>query len=274
MSNRRLHFEDLPVAARRAVEKQVGEIRTARTAEGGSGSGIATLLVTEAGTLFVKGLPADDPQGIAQGRELAVGPYLPASSPRLLWYIKVGGWNLVGYEAVDGVHADYRDSGDLVLVLDALSELQQVTVPEEPGALLSAESRWAKYADEGCAPLFAGSTLLHTDPAPSNVLVGERAHFIDWAWPTRGAAFIDPYLLAVWLVGAGHRPGEAVTWVRRLQSWREAPTEALEAFAVAATRMWREVAHDDPQPWKVTMAGGASALRTFLLTTPWARNCG
>lgn len=268
------HYRDLPEAARRAVEKQVGPVREALTATGESNPGIAALLVTEAGTLFLRATPADDPRAVEQGRALAVSPYLPASAPRVLWYIKAASWSLIGYEALDGVPADYSDSGDLVLVLDAVRELQAVDLPAGAGSVLAAEERWEPYADEGRAHLFAGSTLLHANTDPGNVLVGERAHFVDWTRATRGAAFIDPYLIALRMTAAGLRPADAITWVRRLSSWREAPTEALEAFAVAITRVWRQAAQEDPDPWRVTMAGRAAELRTYLLTTPWARNCG
>jgi RIO-like serine/threonine protein kinase len=34
--------------------------------------------------------------------------------------------------------------------------------------------------------------LLHTDFNPLNILLGpDRVWIIDWAWPTRGASFID-----------------------------------------------------------------------------------
>ncbi|MGI5380503.1 hypothetical protein ACQEV2_41035 [Streptomyces sp. CA-251387] len=119
----------------------------------------------ESGLVFVKGIPTDHPQAVSQAREIAIAPYLPAVCPRLLWHVEAGGWVLLGYQVINGPHADYRDSADVVLVLDALQELQQVTAPEVP-ALKLAEQRWASYADEATAELFAGSTLLHTDWAP------------------------------------------------------------------------------------------------------------
>jgi hypothetical protein len=275
VSETRCQFQDLPDAARHAVEKQIGPVKACRSPEGGTSPGVAALLVTEDGTVFMKGVPAESREFVHQARECAASPYVPAASPRLLWYVKAGGWSLVGYEALDGVPPDYRDSEDLTLVLKAISEVQEVTPPADPGVLLTADRRWEKYADPERAHLFAGGTLLHTDLGPDNVLISsDRAHLVDWAWATRGAGFIDPYLFALQLVAAGHQPADAVTWARRLSSWREAPTESLEAFAVAVTRMWREIAHEDPREWKLSMAGRAAELRTYLLTTPWARNCG
>ncbi|MDQ0761947.1 aminoglycoside phosphotransferase [Streptomyces canus] len=267
----RIHYDDLPQAARQAVEIQTGRIKGARTTGGGINSGVAAVLDGEGGPVFVKGIPREHPQAVSQAREVAVAPYLPAACPRLLWHLEAGGWVLLGYEVIDGRHADYTDSGDLVLVLTALRELQEVTAPDVP-ELKRAEQRWTAYADEGTAGLFAGTALLHTDWAPHNVLIGDgRAHLIDWAWPTQGAGFIDPHVLAVRLMEAGHSAGDAVTWVRRIMSWREAGRAELDAFSVTSMRMWREIADNDPQPWKVTMAGCAAELRAFLLASSWAR---
>lgn len=127
------------------------------------------------------------------------------------------------------------------------------------------EQRWASYADEGTADLFAGTTLLHTDLAPHNVLIDNRPHVIDWAWPTQGAAFIDPHVLAIRLMQAGHTAEQAVNWVSRVPSWRKAPRTALVAFSAASVRSWREIAQADPQPWKVAMAGHAAELKAYFL---------
>ncbi|WP_369192662.1 aminoglycoside phosphotransferase [Streptomyces sp. R08] len=261
----RRDFQDLPQAAQRSVEARTGRIRAARTAGGGLNSGMAAILDSEQGRVFVKGIPTDHPQAVSQAREIAIAPYLPAASPQLLWHVEAGGWVLIGYEVVDGRHADYTDDADMAFVVDALQELQQVTAPDVP-KLKRAEHRWAAYADEDTAELFAGTTLLHTDVAPHNILIDDRAHILDWAWPTRGAAFIDPHVLAIRLMEAGHGVGEAVNWARRFPSWREAAPEALNAFSTAAARSWREIADQDSQPWKIAMAGYAAKLKAYLLS--------
>ena len=258
-------FEDLPHAARQSVESQIGRIKTARTAGGGMNSGIAAFVDSERGQVFVKGIPSDHPQAVSQAREAAIAPHLPAASPQLLWRVEAGGWVLIGYEVIDGRHADYTDDADLDLVLDALQEVQQITAPDVP-EIKRAERRWAAYADGGTAELFAGTTLLHTDLAPHNTLIDGRAHMIDWAWPTQGAAFIDPHVLAVRLMEAGHSAEDAVNWVQRVPSWRAATSAALLAFSTAAVRSWREIAEQDPQPWKVKMAGHAAELEAHLHT--------
>ncbi|MCI3270120.1 phosphotransferase [Streptomyces cylindrosporus] len=256
----RLAFDELPSAARQAVIAQTGRIASARTAGGGMNSAIAALLDTDSGPVFVKGISADNPQVASQKREIAISPYLPAACPRLLWHVEAGGWELLGYEAVDGRHADYSKADDLTLVLAALAELQQVTAPKDLG-LKTAEERWGKYADEGQAVLFAGDTLLHTDFAPDNVLIhGNRARLIDWAWPTWGAAWIDPFMLALRIMEAGATAEEAVSWAQRAPSWRECDPKARGAFAVAVARLWSEIAAEDSAPWKAAMAGHAAQL--------------
>ncbi|MFF0590985.1 aminoglycoside phosphotransferase [Streptomyces sp. NPDC003781] len=260
----RRHFHDLPVEARQAIAERAGPVHAARTADGGLNSGIAAFLDTGQGSVFVKGIPTDHPQAPAQRREAAINPHLPRACPRLYWHIEVAGWDLLGYEVLPGRHADYSPgSTDLPLVAAALAELQEATAPTDV-PIRDAEQRWAAYAPPGTATLFSGDTLLHTDLAPHNVLVDDRAHIIDWAWPTRGAAWIDTAILILRLLEAGHTLVEADAFARRSLSWRTAPAEAAEAFAAANAAAWKEIARADPAPWKVAMAGHAVSFHAHL----------
>ncbi|MEE1805322.1 hypothetical protein [Streptomyces sp. BE133] len=112
---------------------------------------------------------------------------------------------------------------------------------------------------------FRGETLLHTDFAPDNVLiVGERARLIDWAWPTRGAAWIDPGALALRLMDAGQPAEAAVAFAGRFPSWRDAEPEALEAFGAATAALWQEIAEGDRARWKRGIAEQAARLARVL----------
>ncbi|MFF3653331.1 aminoglycoside phosphotransferase [Streptomyces sp. NPDC002181] len=262
----RIHWDDLPLAARAAVEQHTGPVLHATTADGGANSGIAATVTTTAAILFVKGVPTDHPQIRTQQREASVNPYLPPSCPRLLWHVQAAGWDLIGYEHLVARHADYAPgSPDLVLTADALRELQSTPCPDIE--LKRAEDRWSGYAGAAGVGQLAGDTLLHTDLAPHNVLVADRAHLIDWAWPTRGAAWIDPAVLILRLMEAGHSPEAADAWARgEFPSWAAAEHTAVAAFSEANAHTWDEIARHDPQDWKKHMGRIAHDWVTYWRT--------
>jgi hypothetical protein len=45
---------------------------------------------------------------------------------------------------------------------------------------------------------------------------------------------------------------------RRCIGWNEAPAQAITAFATASASLYAEIARDDPQPWKLQLAGAAA----------------
>ncbi|TGB03320.1 aminoglycoside phosphotransferase [Streptomyces sp. MZ04] len=259
----RVHWDDLPLTAREAVEQRTGPILRTSTAEAGANSGIAVTAHTVDATLFIKGVPIDHPQARTQQREAAINPYLPPASPRLLWHEQAAGWDLLGYEHLVGRHADYTPgSPDLPLVARALVELQNTPCPEIE--LKRAEDRWRGYAGPAGVEQLAGDTLLHTDLAPHNMLVTDRAHLIDWAWPTRGAAWIDPAVLILRLMEAGHTAPAADAWTRdRIPSWATASPASVMAFSEANARLWDDIARSDPQEWKKRMGSLAHVWVTY-----------
>ncbi|WP_327660898.1 MULTISPECIES: aminoglycoside phosphotransferase [unclassified Streptomyces] len=265
----RIPFEQLPADVRRAVTDKTGAVHRAVTVQGGMNSGIASVLETESGSVFVKGIPSDHPQAGTQRREAAVAPHLPMSCPRLYWHLERDGWSLLGYEVINGRHADYAPgSPDLPLVEAALTELQGIKAPADV-EIKNAVDRWTDYAPPGTLHHFEGDALLHTDFAPDNVLVVDgRARLIDWAWPTRGAAWIDPGALALRLMEAGHSVEEALAFARRFPSWRDARPEGLTAFGAATAALWREIAEGDGAPWKQRMTDRAATLAHALERTP------
>ncbi|MFJ8730261.1 aminoglycoside phosphotransferase [Streptomyces bauhiniae] len=259
----RIHWDDLPPGARAAVEQQTGAVLRVETVDAGANSGIAATVHTADATLFVKGVPLAHPQARTQQREAGINPYLPPSCPRLLWQVQAAGWDLIGYEHLVGRHADYAPgSPDLPLVARALLELQDTPCPDIE--LKRAEDRWSGYAGPAGTKSLFGDTLLHTDLAPHNVLVTHRAHLVDWAWPTRGAAWIDPAVLILRLMEAGHTAEAADAWSReRFRSWATAPRASVTAFCEANARSWGEIARNDPQDWKRGMARHAHDWLTY-----------
>jgi hypothetical protein len=260
----RTHWDDLPTEVRNTVRNHTGRVLSARTASEGLNSEIALLLQTADGPIFVKGRP-NGGTATSQRREAAINPYVRHVAPRLLWQAASRGWDLLGFEHIPGRHADYAPgSDDLEAVVEVLRRLGETRCPVLP-EVKYAEQRWSGYLDDpDTAHLLAGETLLHTDFNPLNVLVhGQRARVIDWAWPTRGAAFIDPACWLVRLIAAGHSPDSAEQWALRCPAFATAPEHAITVFARATCRTWAEIEQNEPVPWKQDMAKAAQQWRDY-----------
>jgi hypothetical protein len=263
----RFEWHDLPERVRAAVEDASGAVIKAEGATEGLNSHLAAVLYTASGALFLKGIRTDHPAVVAQQREAMINPYVRTVSPELLWRTEVDGWNLLAFECVEGRHADYAPgSSDLPEVVEVLTELGHICAPEL--LLKVAEQRWAEYVDDPAElELLAGGTLLHTDISPFNILITSGpARVIDWAWPTRGAGFIDPCYFAIRLMAAGHTPAEAEGWAGQVPTWQAACREAIDTFATVSARLWGEIAQHAPgDPWKQRMGLVAEAWRTYRL---------
>lgn len=250
----RIAWQDLPAAARAAVHEHTGAVLAETNVATGLNSGLAARMHTRTGPVFVKGVPLSSRQFRHQKREADISPFLPASAPRLLWHAQGGGWDLLGFELIDGRSADFAPgSADLPLVAEVLQELAAIPCPDI--SLLSCPTRYTRYAEN--PSLFDGNALLHTDVNPDNILVDNRAHLVDWAWPTRGAAWVDPAIWAVRLIDAGHTPESAEDWAAQLPAWRDAPQSALAGFALANAALWEEIALRSPSEWQKSMARSA-----------------
>jgi hypothetical protein len=105
--------------------------------------------------------------------------------------------------------------------------------------------------------------LLHTEWTPGNVLVVDQARLVDWAWPTRGAAWIDPACPAVWLIASGHAPHAAETWTACIPSWQAAPPAALNEFARIQALMWESIAADSAEEWTRELARASRQYATY-----------
>lgn len=85
--------------------------------------------------------------------------------------------------------------------------------PDVPG--VKCASRWRSYSDDGDTAPFEGDTLLRTDWKLDNILiqVDGTVRVVDWAWPTRGAAWIGPACLLIQLIPNGPR------WLKLRPIW-------------------------------------------------------
>jgi hypothetical protein len=254
------HWGNLSEGIRSAIQAQAGPVLRAQTMSEGLNSEIAAVLHTATDKVFIKGLRSNHPRVWTQQMEAMINPYVVQVSPRLLWHIDTDGWNVLAFEHIDGRHADYSPgSDDIPKVIEAMLLLERVRCSDLP--LKWAEQRWAPYLDDTSA--LRGDTLLHTDLNPLNVLINGTARFIDWAWPTRGTAWIDPACFILRLMAAGHTPVEAEAWAQQTSSWGPTPEKDIDAFAAASARLWTEIAQADPQPWKKRLATVAEQWLTY-----------
>jgi hypothetical protein len=259
-------LQEVPAPVHAAIKGQVnGTILGMDTVRGGLNSEIAVRVRTNAETIFVKGLRTEHRRVWTQEREAEIGPFVRPVAPRVLWHTAEAGWSLVAFEHIDGRHVDYSPtSPDLPLVVDALETLAAIPCPDLP--LRVAEQRWAAYVeDKSVLEQFRGPALLHTDFNDQNILIADgRARFVDWAWATRGAAWIDPALWVIWLISAGgHEPSQAEAWAARTGAWHTAPHAALNAFADANAKLWHEIGGSDPDPWTARLVTAADRWRAY-----------
>jgi Phosphotransferase enzyme family len=254
----RIHWPDLPAATRHAVEHHTGAVHTARTVPAGRNSAVAALLTTDAGQVFVKGLHRDHPRRWNQDMEAIINPHVTHLAPRLLWRVQ-DEWDLLGFQAITGRHADYRPgSPDLPLIARTAAQLSRIRCPDLP--VKHAEHRWREYIpDPADLALLAGDQLLHTDYNPDNILItGNHAILIDWAWPTKGAGWIDPACLILRLLAHGHTTQSAETIVQANPAWRTAPPAGVTVFARACAAMWHDIATAGPADWTQAMTHAAT----------------
>ena len=252
----RTPWGELPDTVRRAVESAAGGVSEVEPISAGLNCGIAALLHTPTARVFIKGLRNDHPRVATQRREAEINPHVASIAPPLLWQVDLDGWNILAFEHLDGRHANLAPgSTDLPKVADTLTRLGQIQAPDLP--LRRLEDRWAGLADDSALALLAGEHLLHTDLNPHNIVIGDTAHLVDWAWPTLGAAWIDPACAILWLIAEGHTPAAAETWAQQIPSFAAASRPSIDAFTTASRRLWEQIAYDDPQPWKLRLHAAA-----------------
>ena len=259
----RIAWDQLPSSVRHAVEALIGPVLSATTVGEGQNSAIATILETRHGRVFVKGLRTDHRGVVTQQREAAINPHVRAVSPELLWRIEINGWDLLCFEHVDGRGADYTPgSPDLPRLVATMRRLAELPCPDvSPVYFRRAEQRWADAIGDAVArDVLAGDTILHTDYNPANILITSdgNAEIIDWAWPTKGAAWIDPACLIPRMIACGHSPASAEEIARQCPAWEDADPAAIDLFASALTALWSEITRDQPgELWKQALAVSA-----------------
>lgn len=233
----RTDWSGLPDGVRAAAEARTGPVTAVVPVADGLTCSMAAVLGTASGRVFVKGAPVDDADAVAaQDAEVAVNLLVLAASPRLLWRVTAAGWDVLGFEHAPGRHADLSRPEDRRLVAEALAAVQGVRAP---AGVLALADRFAAVLDPGRLALLAGSSLLHTDTNPHNLLVGGgRAWLVDWAMPAAGPAWVDVAYAAVRLLEADVPAEVALGWAAGFPSWQTADPAAVEAFVAGTCRAW------------------------------------
>ncbi len=106
MATTRIGLDRLPSAARAAVEGHTGPSSRSRKRTGFN-SEIAARVTSASGTWHIKGLRTDHPRAWPQRREAAIALPLTDLAPDLHWRVETAGWDLLGFESLNGNHADY-----------------------------------------------------------------------------------------------------------------------------------------------------------------------
>jgi hypothetical protein len=188
--------------------------------------------------------------------EVFVNPVLPSLVPRLRWTVERSGWLALGFDYVDGRHANLSPgSPDVDAVVATVAHLQTALTPAPTMSVGTFAERWRGRI----APaLVAGHTLLHTDLSRRNFLVRDGvAHLVDWAGPALGAGWIDAAFLVVRLIRYGHAPALAEARVADLASWRAANPAALAAWASALIGLWSDRQRTVPAQHRVGLLAAA-----------------
>ncbi|MDT0310047.1 hypothetical protein RM780_24280 [Streptomyces sp. DSM 44917] len=232
----------------------------------GYGSDLTVLVTCEKGRFFVKGM-RNRPGGRLDSlrREQAINSSVRSVAPALLWAAEDEEWSVLGFEAVGGRASDFTpESPDLGPIVALLNRIGDLALPDV--ARPWTETRWDRFtADRTEAELLRGDALLYTDVNEHNLMIdGDRMWAVDWSWPTRGAAFIDPACLVVQLVASGHSPEAAESWAARCGAWERADPRAIDAFAAADTRLhWTRAFRQPGETWLKAMAEAAESWANY-----------
>ncbi|WP_141581323.1 phosphotransferase [Actinomadura sp. WMMA1423] len=257
---------DLPPEVLGTIEAHTGPIRKVEPAPAGNHADVAATVHTAGGRVFIKAArkvaaDTDGPEVRSLRNEARIVPHMNEFAPRLHWTVDAGGWLALGFEHVDGRHADFAPgSPDLDLLAKTVHALQVARCPEV--VRMRVERRWESVAED-VSPM-SGAALLHTDVNAENLLITPdgRAVLVDWAFASRGAAWVELGLLLPWLLKAGHSPAGAADWLARFPSWTAADPADVDLFSAVFAERWRRHAERDPAAWVVLHAD---------LTRRWAK---
>ena len=260
--NERVGWAEFPEALRAEIELHTGAFVAEQHLSTGHNCVIGMRLQAANGLYFLKGVPSDKAPAVrTQYFERTIAPLVSGVSPALAFSTDLEGWNVLGFHFLDGYrHADLSPgSADLDRIARTLTALAAVRVPDGLEVRFASQ-RYAGYAG-GDGRAFAGNTLCHTDLHKHNILVAageDGAKFVDWAWPTAGADWIDTACVILQLIAEGHTPEQAEAWAKEIAPFKRAPQGEVSLFVKANVNLWNEIADADTQGWKIRVATAAN----------------
>ncbi|MFI9555366.1 hypothetical protein [Nonomuraea endophytica] len=285
-------WENLPATVRDAVQERCGPVLKAETATSGIMPGLAAVLHTDSGAVFLKAISADHSGAVLHQRERWAGLRLPerVPAPLMLWNASLGGWHVMLWEYItDARHADLSPgSPDLPLLIDTLATLGAWLTPAPAGALpvqsnieplqakakhmlakppgeLADRDMYERALDGFDVSALRGDTLVHYDLSAGNLLVAPGGmRVIDWSFAAKAAPWVEAAMLAPRLIQAGHTPAQADDLLSELRIWMAAPRHAVTALAALWTLFRVYKAAYGPEANRNDRARAADAGKTWL----------
>lgn len=275
-------WAELPASLRDSITSHLGsDVVTADVQGGGFTPGVAARLrLADDDRVFIKAIPDDHVLSGKYRTEAATAAALPATAltPHLRWHGASAGWTVLIFDDLDGRHPDLSpESTDVSAVVAAVSGMAGPLTPSPVPDLLPAstvrgsflhgwrelttcpppdlggweqrhlhdlaelETLWAQHAD--------GPTLVHGDIRPDNMLISDGAVFVvDWAQPSRGAAWQDVTDLVPHLVMAGHSPAMAEKALVGVPAWDLTSAEVITSYAAAFAGYWTRMSRQPAPP--------------------------
>ncbi|MEU2746694.1 hypothetical protein ABZ613_10380 [Streptomyces collinus] len=254
----RIEWHDLPAETRAAVERHTGLVDDATTAPHGVMSRLACTVDARTGRTFVKGTREDDLQAWVYRHEAKVTQYAPRA-PRVLWEVNAGGWQLYGYEYVEGRYPDLSPgSDDLAALVRTLIAVSQTPWPEALNKK-PLHTRWAEFLPEDVPSGLQGRALAHTDMSPHNMLMkdADELLLLDWALACPAPSWADTALTIPRLISAGHTPEQAETIARQIPAYLAANPAAVTIFARTVYSAWEDWERTRPLPHRAALTAAA-----------------
>ncbi|MFQ6397560.1 phosphotransferase [Nocardia sp. KC 131] len=266
----RIEWRELPRSARNAVERRLGStIRSATTQKGGFSHGVAARLeLSDGRTVFAKAIDNDDALVTMYRTEAETAARLPRTvpAPAVQASINTAGWLITIFDDVEGRHPRLEQPIELAAVLAVVERLAELLTPSPlPDAPTIADEygpeliAWRQFAEHGppsdldewslrhldrlaeletmWCEAAAGETLLHTDLRPDNMLLRSDGSVVvvDWAWPCRGATWVDLVSLAPSIAASVIDPDPILA---THPTTRDTDPAAISAFVCALTGYW------------------------------------